>query len=278
MPDKEAPADGPLARDNGTRARPGSSRLEDVSRLARVVGAVDSEREALERDLHDGVQQRLVAIRIRLAIAGELGTGDPRLPRVLSQLREDLDEAIDELREVARGVHPQILTDHGLVAALAQVARLAAGPVDVATTGSVATRLSWNRRSITAAARRSRTRRSTAGRRCASRSPCTRTRTASASRCPTTGPASTSPPRPAARDCNTCATGSFCSAGACRSSRRPRWAPSFLVSSHPSDASAGPSPGCSTRVACNATTHLRFQRAGPSSPLRFTFPSFVAAG
>ena len=132
MPDKEAPADGPLARDNGTRVRPGSSRLEDVSRLARVVGAVDSEREALERDLHDGVQQRLVAIRIRLAIAGELGTGDPRLPRVLSQLGEDLDEAIDELREVARGVHPQILTDHGLVAALAQVARLAAGPVDVA--------------------------------------------------------------------------------------------------------------------------------------------------
>jgi len=55
--------------------------------------------------------------------------------RALSQLGEDLDEAIDELRGVAHGLHPQILTDHGLVAALAHVARAAACPVDVASTG-----------------------------------------------------------------------------------------------------------------------------------------------
>jgi signal transduction histidine kinase len=135
MPRNEAAAaDGLPARDDDTRVRPPSG-LVEVGRLARVVEAGDSQRQALERDLHDGVQQRLVAIRIRLTGASELATSDARLRRVLSQLGEDLDEAIDELREVAHGLHPQTLTDHGLVAALAHVARAAPGPVDVASSG-----------------------------------------------------------------------------------------------------------------------------------------------
>ena len=134
--DDAAPSDvGMPERDNGNRVRVRDGARAEVDGLVRVVEAVDKQRERLERDLHDGVQQRLVALRIRLAIAGELATGDPRLRRVLSEIGEGLDEAIDELREVARGIHPQVLTEFGLVAALAQVARAAAGPVDLASAG-----------------------------------------------------------------------------------------------------------------------------------------------
>src|SRR5687767_4897061 len=126
---------GPPARDNGNRVSAGNGVLAEVGDLARVVEAVDKQRETLERDIHDGVQQRLVAVRIRLAIAGELANGDARLRRALSEIEEGLDEAIDELREVSRGIHPRVLTDHGLVAALGHVARATAGPVDVASTG-----------------------------------------------------------------------------------------------------------------------------------------------
>jgi len=101
----------------------------------RVVQAGDKQREALERDLHDGLQQRLVAVRIRLAIAAELPSGDARLPRVLGEIGEGLDEAIDELREVAFGIYPTVLTDHGLVAALQHVGRAAGLPVAVTSTG-----------------------------------------------------------------------------------------------------------------------------------------------
>ena len=97
--------------------------------------AGDRQRETLERDIHDGLQQRLVAVRIRLAIAADLAPGDARLPGALSEIGEGLDEAIDELREVAFGIHPAVLTDHGLVAALQHVARHAAGPVAVTGTG-----------------------------------------------------------------------------------------------------------------------------------------------
>jgi signal transduction histidine kinase len=125
---------GPPARDNGNRVPAGNGGLAEVGNLVRVVAAVDGQREALERDLHDGVQQRLVAVRIRLALAGEQA-GDARVRGTLSEIGADLDEAIDELREVAHGIHPQVLTDHGLAAALAHVARAAAVPVDVASTG-----------------------------------------------------------------------------------------------------------------------------------------------
>jgi signal transduction histidine kinase len=109
--------------------------LADFGSLVRVVEAADKQREALERDIHDGVQQRLVAVRIRLELAGELATGDARLRQALSEIGDGLDEAIDELRAVAHGIHPQVLTDCGLVPALAHVARDAAGPVTVTSSG-----------------------------------------------------------------------------------------------------------------------------------------------
>ena len=130
-----APADVGTARDNGDRVRAGNAALAEVGSLVRFVEAVDRQRERLERDIHDGVQQRLVAVRIRLAIASELATGDARLRGALSEIGEGLDEAIDELREVAFGIHPTVLTDRGLVAALQHVARHAAGPVAVTSSG-----------------------------------------------------------------------------------------------------------------------------------------------
>jgi len=99
--------------------------------VGRVVEAADRQREALERDLHDGVQQRLVALRIRLALAGELVNGDARLRATLADIGDGLDAAIDELREVAHGIYPTVLAEHGLTAALSHVARACASPVEV---------------------------------------------------------------------------------------------------------------------------------------------------
>ena len=131
-----APADAdPPERGNGDRVRAGKGVLAEVGDLAGFVQAGDRQRETLERDIHDGLQQRLVAVRIRLAIAADLVRGDARLAGVLSEIGEGLDEAIDELREVAFGIHPTVLTDHGLVAALQHVARHAAGPVAVTSSG-----------------------------------------------------------------------------------------------------------------------------------------------
>jgi signal transduction histidine kinase len=118
----------PVLDGTGVRAEVGGS-------LARVVQAVDMQRQLLERDLHDGVQQHLVAVRIRLGLASELASSDARLHGLLFEIGESLDDAIGELRNVAHGVQPRVLTDFGLVAALAHVARAAAGPVDVASTG-----------------------------------------------------------------------------------------------------------------------------------------------
>ena len=96
--------------------------LAEVGSLARVVEAVDKQRESLERDIHDGVQQRLVSVRIQLELAAHLPAGDDRLPGALADIGHSLEDAMDELREVAHGIHPQVLTDQGLVAALNPVA------------------------------------------------------------------------------------------------------------------------------------------------------------
>jgi signal transduction histidine kinase len=121
---------------NTHRARISDDAHAEVHRsLARVVEAVDRQRQMLERDLHDGVQQRLVAVRIRLALAGEQATGDACLRGTLAEIGESLDEAIDELRTVAHGIHPQVLTTYGLAAALDHVARAAARPVALASNG-----------------------------------------------------------------------------------------------------------------------------------------------
>jgi signal transduction histidine kinase len=86
----------------------------------RLVDAADEERRRIERDLHDGAQQRLVALALQLRSAQrQLGAArDPDIDRLLAATVVELQEAVEELRELARGVHPAILTEEGLAAAL----------------------------------------------------------------------------------------------------------------------------------------------------------------
>jgi signal transduction histidine kinase len=98
-----------------------TSQLAEVAASrTRIIAAGDAERSRIERDLHDGAQQRLVTIALALRLAEtRLGNdADPATRAVLSQSVKDLGEAIEELRDLARGIHPTILTESGLGAAL----------------------------------------------------------------------------------------------------------------------------------------------------------------
>jgi signal transduction histidine kinase len=99
----------------------------------RIVTAQDQERRRLERDIHDGAQQRLVSIALALRMAQQrLGSAaDPALAEGLGRTAKQLDLALAELRELARGIHPAILTEAGLGAALAALAERAAVPARV---------------------------------------------------------------------------------------------------------------------------------------------------
>ena len=102
---------------------------------ARIVAAGDDERRRLERNLHDGAQQRLVALSLMLRTAGaRLADGDPEAPALLGRANAELAEALAELRELARGIHPSILTDRGLVPALEMLAGRAGVPVELSAT------------------------------------------------------------------------------------------------------------------------------------------------
>jgi signal transduction histidine kinase len=97
---------------------------------ARILQAGHEERRRIERDLHDSAQQRLVALRIHLELAG--GTSDsPEHRKVLERLGTEVDEAIDELRDVAHGLHPEVLGQAGVGPALKAVAMRSATPVTV---------------------------------------------------------------------------------------------------------------------------------------------------
>jgi signal transduction histidine kinase len=100
------------------------------SSRARIVEAGDVERRRIERDIHDSAQQRLVALRIHLELAG--ASMEEREQRAMvERLGHEVDEAIDDLRTVASGVYPAVLTDGGVVPALSSMARHAALPVAV---------------------------------------------------------------------------------------------------------------------------------------------------
>ena len=99
---------------------------------ARIVEAGDAERRRLERNLHDGAQQRLVTMSLHLRLVESKLETDPEgaAPLVL-QVREELTEALEELRELARGIHPAILSDRGLRPALEAVAARSSVPVQL---------------------------------------------------------------------------------------------------------------------------------------------------
>ncbi|HEY6652872.1 MAG TPA: histidine kinase, partial [Solirubrobacterales bacterium] len=91
---------------------------------ARIVVAGDTERRKIQRNLHDGAQQRLVALRVRVQLVDELIGEDPgRRAALLRELGSEVDETLDEVRTLARGVYPPLLADQGLVRALRAVGR-----------------------------------------------------------------------------------------------------------------------------------------------------------
>ena len=90
------------------------------------------DRRRLERDLHDGAQQRLVSLALTLRMAREeLGPDAGEAGRLLDRSRQELDEALKEIRELARGLHPTLLSDRGLGPAVEALAHRAPLPVEV---------------------------------------------------------------------------------------------------------------------------------------------------
>jgi signal transduction histidine kinase len=123
-----------LALENARLQAEMREQLAEVQRSrARIVAAADEERRRIERDLHDGAQQRLVALALELRTAERRlgGASDPELERVLAEAVAELQAAVDELRELARGVHPAILTEDGLAAALESLSSRTPLPVAV---------------------------------------------------------------------------------------------------------------------------------------------------
>jgi PAS domain S-box-containing protein len=99
---------------------------------SRLVDAADAERRRLERNLHDGAQQRLVSLSLALRLAESKLRADPEAAStILGGAGEELALALQELRELARGLHPAILTDRGLAPALETLAERASVPVEV---------------------------------------------------------------------------------------------------------------------------------------------------
>jgi signal transduction histidine kinase len=96
----------------------------------RLVGAASAERRKIERDLHDGVQQKLVALRIQLELTRDLAHEDGLWHR-LADLAAEFDDALDELRSTAHGIYPPLLADEGLEPALREVARRVTVPLSV---------------------------------------------------------------------------------------------------------------------------------------------------
>jgi signal transduction histidine kinase len=112
-----------------------SARQELIESRARIVQAGDEARRRLERDLHDGAQQRLVSLALALRMAADALRSDPERGRqLLDDARAELNHAIDELRELARGIHPAVLTERGLAAAVALLAGRSEVPVKLSVT------------------------------------------------------------------------------------------------------------------------------------------------
>lgn len=103
---------------------------------ARIVAASDAERRRIERDIHDGVQQYLVAISVKARLARQLNDRDPkRAARLLEELGQEISRALDELRTLAHGIYPPLLASEGLGAAMVAASRRAVIPTQVQADG-----------------------------------------------------------------------------------------------------------------------------------------------
>jgi len=108
------------------------ARLDELrASRQRLVTAQDEERRRLERDLHDGAQQHLVGLKIKLGLAEAAAQPETRVRTLIAQLKQDADEALDTVRELARGIYPPLLASDGLEAALRSHLRRIPVPVDL---------------------------------------------------------------------------------------------------------------------------------------------------
>src|SRR5205085_5981874 len=110
-----------------------ATRIETLeSTRAGAVDLQDSERRRIERDLHDGAQARLVALGMSLGMAEQKLAADPDAARdLVAEARVGVEQALRELRDLARGIHPPVLTDRGLEAAIAALTDRSPVPVSV---------------------------------------------------------------------------------------------------------------------------------------------------
>ncbi len=127
-----------LVLENERLAAEVRSQLAEVrASRGRIVAAADAERRRIERNLHDGAQQRLVTLSLSLGL--EASRADAATADVLSHAQDDVEQAIAELRELARGIHPTLLRDEGLETAVEALARRT--PLPVTVRGAVPDRL-----------------------------------------------------------------------------------------------------------------------------------------
>jgi signal transduction histidine kinase len=118
--------------------------LDEVRRQAaelqasrgRIVAASDAARRTIERNLHDGAQQHLVALAVKVRLAKQLAARDPdRANKILDELGSDIEETIRELRDLSHGIYPPLLADKGLVEALSSAARRSVLPATLQAEG-----------------------------------------------------------------------------------------------------------------------------------------------
>jgi signal transduction histidine kinase len=130
-----------IALENGRLEAELRARLQELhGSRTRVVEAEQNERRRLERDLHDGAQQRLVALALELGLLAEQTGSDPPTQTRLKRARSEVAESLSELRDIAHGLHPAVVSGHGLAVALDSL--VAATPLDVRLTTDGLPRLS----------------------------------------------------------------------------------------------------------------------------------------
>lgn len=119
-----------------TRADLASTRSDLAASRIRLVEAADAERQRIERDLHDSVQQQLVGIRIKLELASEEVKREPGSGgRMIDSIGRQIDEMLETLRSLARGIYPAVLHERGLGEALKSAGRRSPAPVSFRVTG-----------------------------------------------------------------------------------------------------------------------------------------------
>jgi signal transduction histidine kinase len=119
-----------IALENGRLEAELRARLQELQgSRSRVVEAQQNERRRLERNLHDGAQQRLVALALELGLLAEQANNDPATQDRLHRARSEVSESLDELRDIARGLHPAVVSGHGLAVALESL--VAVTPLEV---------------------------------------------------------------------------------------------------------------------------------------------------